>query len=69
MSLAALITNKLHFVYWHRPAPRNAITAGNIEYTPGEAGLIQVNEAADLLTNITCLGDVIAALLGVRLLR
>ncbi len=49
--------------------PREAMTAGSIEYTPREAGLIQVNEAADLLTNITCLGDVIAALLGVRLLR
>ncbi len=34
-----------------------------------EVGLIQINEAADLLTNITCLGNVIAALLGVRSLR
>ncbi len=34
-----------------------------------EAGLIQIDEATDLLTNITCLGDVIAALLGVRSCR
>ncbi len=34
-----------------------------------EVGLIQINEATDLLTNITCLGDVIAALFGVRSCR
>ncbi len=38
MRFAALITNELHSVYRHRPAPRKAITAGSVEYTPAGAG-------------------------------
>ena len=34
MRVATLITNELHFVYRHRPAPRKAMTAGTLEYTP-----------------------------------
>ncbi len=46
MRFAALITNELHSVYRHRPAPRKAMTAGNIEYTPAGANVIV--EAAEV---------------------
>ena len=55
-----------HALYLARQVDREA---AQIITEAAEAGLIQIDEATDLLTNITCLGDVIAALLGVRLFR
>ncbi len=55
-----------HALYLARQVDREA---AQMIVQAAEAGLIQIDEATDLLTNITCLGNVIAALLGVRSLR
>ena len=55
-----------HALYLARQVDREA---AQMIVQAAEAGLIQIDEATDLLTNITCLGDVIAAPLGVRLFR